>query len=617
MSLTHRCSPLNSALLALKDMRSVNLQAHDTATDGFRSGTARMYQNADGTLPDNGLAIGVANFKKEFNAIRHSIRDDEFARISEANPARTIFGKIGYGIGSGAIAILAGIDKALESAGLLNKLQPEADLSIDQPEDMDSSNCDEVQARLKLLKLSNRAVWDREYAREAAGAGVETPWFVRGVYLSLCVFLDFMFENRPIQVATICSQLVRITRQLHLLCHARCGMQRFWFLETVARMPYFSYISVLHLYESLGWWRAGAVLRKVHFAEEWNELHHLQIMESLGGDQLWIDRFVAMHSSIVYYWILVIMYIVNPKLAYNFSELIEAHAVDTYGEFVDANPSILRELPPPVVAAQYYSSNDLYLFEEFQTSEEGARRRPKCSNLYDVFSNIRDDEGEHVKTMRACQDMTVVNELSERNMRSRKLWKCLWARCHAHSPYEETFKDLPTARRHQQRVTQRCRFTWMHSHRCKTIMSEIAAHILDMAGISNNTQAGLQCNAHLNDSTQMAKQHHDAFASFVQFQSVAFPEVRLQEEMSPLDSLALLSIYITNAQLQVPAPWKPPAQQDETPPAQDHAVKRTAIECKSSVAFERSRTLSLLSGVAIRRCIASACAATSSTEAFT
>ena len=40
-------------------------------------------------------------------------------------------------------------------------------------------------------------------------------------------------------------------------------IQRFWFLETVARMPYFSYISMLHLYESLGWWRAGAELRRV------------------------------------------------------------------------------------------------------------------------------------------------------------------------------------------------------------------------------------------------------------------------------------------------------------------------------------------------------------------
>ena len=56
-------------------------------------------------------------------------------------------------------------------------------------------------------------------------------------------------------------------------------------LETVARMPYFSYISILHLYESLGWWRAGAELRKVHFAEEWNELHHLQVRRArvVGG----------------------------------------------------------------------------------------------------------------------------------------------------------------------------------------------------------------------------------------------------------------------------------------------------------------------------------------------
>ena len=38
-------------------------------------------------------------------------------------------------------------------------------------------------------------------------------------------------------------------------------------LETVARIPYFAYISILHLYESVGFWRAGAELRKIHFAE--------------------------------------------------------------------------------------------------------------------------------------------------------------------------------------------------------------------------------------------------------------------------------------------------------------------------------------------------------------
>lgn len=102
----------------------------------------------------------------------------------------------------------------------------------------------------------------------------------------------------------------------------------------------------------------------------------------------------------------------SPRLAYNFSELIEAHAVDTYGEFVDANKELLQTLPPPFVAVQYYRGDDLYLFDEFQTSGvETETRRPKCNNLYDVFVNIRDDEGEHVKTMKGCQDETIVRDL--------------------------------------------------------------------------------------------------------------------------------------------------------------------------------------------------------------
>jgi hypothetical protein len=57
-------------------------------------------------------------------------------------------------------------------------------------------------------------------------------------------------------------------------------------------------------------------------------------MESLGGDQLWVDRFMAQHAAIIYYFILLLMFVASPPLAYNFSELIEAHAVDTYGERV-------------------------------------------------------------------------------------------------------------------------------------------------------------------------------------------------------------------------------------------------------------------------------------------
>jgi len=39
----------------------------------------------------------------------------------------------------------------------------------------------------------------------------------------------------------------------------------------------------------LGWWRA-VELRRIHNAEEWNELHHLLIMEALGGNAKWTDR---------------------------------------------------------------------------------------------------------------------------------------------------------------------------------------------------------------------------------------------------------------------------------------------------------------------------------------
>ena len=101
------------------------------------------------------------------------------------------------------------------------------------------------------------------------------------------------------------------------------------------------------------------------------------------------------------------------------------------GEFVDANKELLKSLPPPIEALEYYNGNDMYLFDEFQaqiltiystellvgfkwnraltfgnaiqTGRAPRSRRPQIRNLYDVFCNIRDDELEHVKTMFQCQ----------------------------------------------------------------------------------------------------------------------------------------------------------------------------------------------------------------------
>ena len=120
-------------------------------------------------------------------------------------------------------------------------------------------------------------------------------------------------------------------------------------------------------------------------------------MEALGGDQQWFDRFIGQHAALTYYAVITFMWLISPTLAYNFSELIETHAVVTYTEFAEANEAILRELPPPAVAVDYYGPG----------SERGKNGGAPVSNLYDVFCLMRDDEGNHVESMKACQDPDV------------------------------------------------------------------------------------------------------------------------------------------------------------------------------------------------------------------
>ncbi|XP_010270059.1 PREDICTED: ubiquinol oxidase 4, chloroplastic/chromoplastic [Nelumbo nucifera] len=192
-----------------------------------------------------------------------------------------------------------------------------------------------------------------------------------------------------------------VIKILDTLYHDR-NYARFYVLETIARVPYFAFMSVLHMYESFGWWRRADYL-KVHFAESWNEMHHLLIMEELGGNSWWLDRLLAQHIAVFYYFMTVFMYLLSPRMAYHFSECVEMHAYATYDKFIKLREDDLKKLPAPEVAVKYYMGNDLYLFDEFQTSRAPNSRRPKIENLYDVFVNIRDDEAEHCKTMRACQ----------------------------------------------------------------------------------------------------------------------------------------------------------------------------------------------------------------------
>jgi len=255
----------------------------------------------------------------------------------------------------------------------------------DESDDVElTSNQKKLRGKLKELTLNSTAIWEREKSR----GPIVAPLIIKVPYIVLCFLLDVVFEGQYVP-------------------------SRFFLLETVARMPYFSYIAMLHLYETLGFWRRSKDVKRVHFAEEWNEFHHLLIMESLGGDQKWWVRFMAQHSAIVYYFGLSLLWMISPSLSYKFSELLETHAVDTYGEFLDENEELLKKLPPSLAAVEYYTVGvSDPMFGEYQTSALATGidiRKPGTSmkSLYDVFMAIRADEGDHVGTMKACLDPNI------------------------------------------------------------------------------------------------------------------------------------------------------------------------------------------------------------------
>jgi hypothetical protein len=77
---------------------------------------------------------------------------------------------------------------------------------------------------------------------------------------------------------------------------------------------------------------------KEHFYQALNETEHLEEMEKRGGDQYWIDRFLAKHLVLVYYWIMVGYYLASPEYAYDINMKIERHAFETYTKYSAWHP---------------------------------------------------------------------------------------------------------------------------------------------------------------------------------------------------------------------------------------------------------------------------------------
>jgi ubiquinol oxidase len=201
--------------------------------------------------------------------------------------------------------------------------------------------------------------------------------------------------------------LVRSVKGALDIAYTNRDIPRFYVLETIARVPYFSYLSCLHLYESLGM-RANVKQMRTHYAEADNELHHLLIMESLGGSAAFADRFVAQHLAFFYYWYCVFVFLVHPRSAYHLSELVEKHAYATYDAFIEDHVNELRAQPVPEVARRYYEDNDAFnaFLLQMKSADDGSgstfvqRRQPReLRSLYDVFLEVRDDEADHRETL--------------------------------------------------------------------------------------------------------------------------------------------------------------------------------------------------------------------------
>ena len=113
---------------------------------------------------------------------------------------------------------------------------------------------------------------------------------------------------------------------------------RFWVLEEIARAPYFAFLSVLHFRESMGLRGPDHLyLMKEHFDQSVNETEHLEYMESRGGNAYFIDRLVAKHLVLIYYWVNVVYYWMAPKSAYHLSYEVEIHAATTYAKYLALN----------------------------------------------------------------------------------------------------------------------------------------------------------------------------------------------------------------------------------------------------------------------------------------
>ena len=114
--------------------------------------------------------------------------------------------------------------------------------------------------------------------------------------------------------------------------------QRFWVLEEIVRAPYFAFLSVLHLRESMGLRGPEHIyLMEEHFAQTLNETEHLEYMESRGGNSYWIDQLFRPTPCTYLLLGQCGLLLGGTRSAYHLSYEVEIHAAETYAKYLALN----------------------------------------------------------------------------------------------------------------------------------------------------------------------------------------------------------------------------------------------------------------------------------------
>jgi ubiquinol oxidase len=171
--------------------------------------------------------------------------------------------------------------------------------------------------------------------------------------------------------------------------------RRFYVLESIARVPYFAYLSVLHMYQTFGR-HPGIELLDLHYKESVNEAYHLAIMEELRGNEFWYDRWLAKLLGVAYYWATAILYLLTPSSGYYLMQQVEQEAASSYDKFIDLHKTKLVSQGLGLAAKKYYFSKRARMTPPVNKDEP---------TMLDVFKAIRDDELVHVEDMRSCEQM--------------------------------------------------------------------------------------------------------------------------------------------------------------------------------------------------------------------